>query len=120
MGNTQECLSTLIRNDKFGQAAMFAKTYCPSKISYVVEKWKGHLTKIGNKSLANRLLDPLMLENNFQELQFLIKVESIVERFFNSQDIHAANGRNFKEELEKIDYYRIAKNDGLSVLEARL
>ena len=45
----------MIDEKKYSQAAIFAKNYCPSKISEVVEKWKENC----NQYLKNRIADPV-------------------------------------------------------------
>lgn len=39
------CVETLIQTKNFPEAAFFAKSYCPSHISRVVQMWKESLAK---------------------------------------------------------------------------
>ena len=40
LGRLDTCLETLIDTDRLPEAAMFARTYCPSQISRVLALWK--------------------------------------------------------------------------------
>lgn len=37
LSDVEACLQVLIKSKRFSEAATFAKSYCPSKISYCVE-----------------------------------------------------------------------------------
>lgn len=41
--NVPQCLECLIGSQRLPEAAIFAKTYCPSQITRVVELWKENL-----------------------------------------------------------------------------
>ena len=36
----EKCLDVLIKSHRFSEAAIFAKSYIPSKITYCVDLWK--------------------------------------------------------------------------------
>lgn len=40
-----KCLEVLIKSNRLPEAAFFAKTYCPSKITGIVKLWKESLSK---------------------------------------------------------------------------
>lgn len=58
-GETDKCIKTLIKAKRIPEAAFFAKTYCPSKISEIVELWKQDLQK-GHKITGNSLFQLLV------------------------------------------------------------
>lgn len=40
-----KCIEVLIKSNRIPEAAFFAKTYCPSKITPIVKLWKESLSK---------------------------------------------------------------------------
>jgi len=46
LNNLDKCLETLIASGRISEAAFFARTYCPSKISSVIEIWRKDLEKV--------------------------------------------------------------------------
>lgn len=40
LNDLDNCLEVLIKSNRFSEAAIFAKSYIPSKISYCVDLWK--------------------------------------------------------------------------------
>lgn len=45
LSDLEKCIEVLIKSQRFTEAALFAKAYCPSKITYCVEIWKKNLEK---------------------------------------------------------------------------
>lgn len=45
LADLEGCMEVLIRSKRFPEAAFFAKTYCPSRISLTVKLWKESLQK---------------------------------------------------------------------------
>jgi coatomer subunit beta' len=46
LSDLDSCLATLIDSGRISEAAFFARTYCPSKISEIVGVWKEDLAKV--------------------------------------------------------------------------
>ena len=61
------------------QAAMFARTYLPSKVSEVLPAWKADLGKTSTKA-AERLADPATYENLFPKHAQSLDVEQVVAK----------------------------------------
>lgn len=57
-GNLEDCLSILMDSDRIPEAAIFARTYLPSKVSGVVDSWRTGLRKNGAIRIADALADP--------------------------------------------------------------
>lgn len=57
-GDVETCLKLLISSERIPEAAVFARTYLPSKVTAVVELWRGMLRKAGNVRIADALADP--------------------------------------------------------------
>lgn len=79
LGDLDKCLDILISTNRLPEAAFFARTYCPSKISYVVQQWRGELAKINEKA-GQSLADPEQYENLFPGLHDAMKTEQYLQR----------------------------------------
>lgn len=84
LGDLDGCLEILINTNRIPEAAFFARTYIPSKISYVVQQWRNELAKVNEKA-GQSLADPEQYENLFPGLhetlkaeQFLLKEKTVV------------------------------------------
>lgn len=110
-----QCLDVLLESEKFGQAGIFCKNYCPSKIEAVFTKWRGFLEKKGDP-FFKRIANPLEFEEDYGELKFLQEIEKILEKVykldFKPQDFSEISSR-----LNNIDFYQISKDQGFEVLE---
>ncbi|KAG2233384.1 hypothetical protein INT48_000387 [Thamnidium elegans] len=64
----EELLELLIKTDRLPEAALFARTYCPQKISEIVQLWKADLNGKQKTKVAESLADPASYANLFPEL----------------------------------------------------
>lgn len=78
--NVDKCLEVLLKSQRFGEAAFFAKTYSPSKISQVVKKWKECL-KNDHPVVSEKIGDPFDYPERFGDLELALKVEE----FYHSE-----------------------------------
>lgn len=74
LGDLERCLQILINTNRLPEAAFFARTYIPSKISHVVQLWRQELAKINEKA-GQSLADPEQYENLFPGLNDALKTE---------------------------------------------
>lgn len=74
LGDLDQCLDILISTNRLPEAAFFARTYIPSKISYVVQQWRNELAKVNEKA-GQSLADPDQYENLFPGLHEALKAE---------------------------------------------
>lgn len=58
-GDMNKCLDILIASDRIPEAAIFARTYVPSRIKPVVDMWRNGLRKAGSVRIADALADPV-------------------------------------------------------------
>lgn len=77
LGDLEKCLEILINTNRLPEAAFFARTYIPSKISYVVGLWRNELAKINEKA-GQSLADPEQYENLFPGLHDALKTEQFL------------------------------------------
>lgn len=57
-GDMNKCLDLLIASDRIPEAAVFARTYVPSRVTPVVDMWRSQLRKAGSVRIADALADP--------------------------------------------------------------
>ena len=57
-GDMNKCLDLLIESGRIPEAAIFARTYLPSRVSSVVDMWRSELRKAGSVRIADALADP--------------------------------------------------------------
>lgn len=88
LGDLDSCLDILINTDRLPEAAFFARTYIPSKISDVVKLWRNELAKINEKA-GQSLADPEQYENLFPGLQEALNTERLLYR---NKDSNKNNG----------------------------
>lgn len=79
LGDLEQCLQILINTNRLPEAAFFARTYIPSKISYVVNLWRSELAKINEKA-GQSLADPEQYENLFPGLHDALKTEQYLSQ----------------------------------------
>lgn len=74
LGDIDKCLEILVKTDRIPEAAFFARTYAPSKISSIVELWKEKLAAVSEKA-GQSLADPEKYENLFPGYRESLEVE---------------------------------------------
>lgn len=79
LGDLEGCVQLLIKTNRLPEAAFFARTYIPSKISYVVQLWRAELVKINEKA-GQSLADPDQYENLFPGLFEALKTEQFLQK----------------------------------------
>lgn len=106
-GKPDECLDLLIKCNRLPEAAFFARTYCPSKVSEIVELWKNSI-KEDHPKIADSIADPVKYDNLFEDYQPSLKAEAWVQE--NKTTMPPANqyaslpkDRSIFEEMEKRD-----------------
>ncbi|KAL3136098.1 hypothetical protein ABBQ32_007120 [Trebouxia sp. C0010 RCD-2024] len=74
LGQLDECVDLLISSGRTPEAAFFARTYIPSRMTEVVQLWRKELSKINAKA-AESLADPAQYANLFPDLDLALKAE---------------------------------------------
>lgn len=111
------CISCLLESERFGNALIFAKNYCPSEIAPIMDKWKIYAKK---KGLGDRLANPADYPEQYGELEVLEQIEKVVSAISNEVQIPSANYLKLQESLESIDFYKIASEEGSEKLKTTL
>ncbi|EKM60052.1 uncharacterized protein PHACADRAFT_206262 [Phanerochaete carnosa HHB-10118-sp] len=67
LGAPAACVDLLVKTQRAPEAAMFARTYVPSKVPEAVQAWKDELTVKGRAKLASAIPDPIEHPELFEE-----------------------------------------------------
>uniref|UniRef100_A0A061QYC6 Coatomer subunit beta' n=1 Tax=Tetraselmis sp. GSL018 TaxID=582737 RepID=A0A061QYC6_9CHLO len=73
-GKLHECIDLLVTAGRIPEAAFFARTYLPSRMSEVVAMWRKDLHKVNPKA-AESLADPAQYPNLFPDLELALRAE---------------------------------------------
>eukprot|EP00117_Sycon_ciliatum_P018174 scpid38622/ scgid16887/ Coatomer subunit beta&apos; Beta&apos; p102 len=74
LGDLDGCIDLLLGTERYAEAALFARTHKPSRISAIVKVWKEDLAKTNPKA-AESLADPEAYPNLFPELEEALDLE---------------------------------------------
>lgn len=75
-GNVEACAELLIESQRFPEAALFVRSYQPSRMNDVVQLWKQDLAKI-SESAANALATPAENIEKFPDHEIALQVEQM-------------------------------------------
>ncbi|KAF7269278.1 hypothetical protein GWI33_017733 [Rhynchophorus ferrugineus] len=78
VGDLQKCLDILINTGRLPEAAFFARSYLPDKVSDVVQLWKEKLSATNEKA-GQSLADPKTYENLFPGLSEAVMAQKYME-----------------------------------------
>lgn len=76
LADLDKCIEILTTSGRHAEAAMFAKTYCPSKVSELTRTWKEDLVRNHFAVTAEKIANPMdyLGEDSFSDLNTLLKV----------------------------------------------
>lgn len=77
LGDLEKCLDILIQTNRIPEAAFFARTYLPNKVSHVLDIWRTELAKINEKA-GQSLADPQQYENLFPGFYDAVKTQQFL------------------------------------------
>ncbi|GMH15955.1 hypothetical protein Nepgr_017796 [Nepenthes gracilis] len=75
LAKLEDCLQLLVDSNRIPEAALFARSYLPSKVSEIIAIWRKDLSKVNPKA-AEALADPQKYSNLFEDWQISLAVES--------------------------------------------
>jgi len=79
LGDVHKCLEVLINTNRLPEAAFFARSYIPSRISEVVALWRESLSQLNEKA-GQSLADPKDYENLFPGYAEALKTEHFLKQ----------------------------------------
>ncbi|GLE09552.1 hypothetical protein PINS_up021280 [Pythium insidiosum] len=77
LGKTSECVDVLKETKRYPEAAFFSRSYCPSKIPLVMDKWREDLAAVSTRA-AKALADPSKHSELFENLDLSMQAEAVV------------------------------------------
>ncbi|GLE03439.1 hypothetical protein PINS_up012341 [Pythium insidiosum] len=77
LGKTSECVDVLKETKRYPEAAFFSRSYCPSKIPLVMDKWREDLAAVSTRA-AKALADPSKYSELFENLDLSMQAEAVV------------------------------------------
>jgi len=86
LGRVDDCLDLLLKNKNYAEAACFARTYLPSRISEVLAFWREEVGKV-NRKTAESLADPKEFPNLFDGFENLIENEKNTKKIKSIDDL---------------------------------
>ena len=99
LGDVDTCVDMLIEVDRVPEAALFARSYAPSRVAEVVTRWKDDLRKISPVA-AQALADPGQCPEGFPEFDAAVEAESV---FRQAQHLRGAPSRNYRAYVKERD-----------------
>ncbi len=76
LGKVEACCDLLLATKRFPEAAFFARTYLPSRVSETVSLWKNELAKVSDDA-AKALADPIINPEMFPDYNIALQVEKM-------------------------------------------
>lgn len=98
LGEVENCYELLIKTKRIPEAALFARTFLPSRISHAVKLWREDLTQISERAAA-ALADPSEYPNLFPDLDWALKLEQIFKQN-RSKVVPASTYQSAKDDLD--------------------
>lgn len=98
LDKTTECVEVLKDTKRFPEAAFFARSYCPSKIQLVMDKWREDLAVVSSRA-AKALADPLKNPELFENFELSLQAEAILL----SQVGHTPLARDYFQKFELLE-----------------
>ena len=104
LNNYNECLNILLDSKRLPEAAVFARTYIPSKVEEVIELWNKEIEEEDkNNRTTMKIISPINDENK----EDLVLTEKIHRDFYNGLN---DNKNNIKQEnlnyFQEYDFYK--------------
>jgi len=109
LGDLQNCIDILIKSKRIPEAAFFAKTYCPSKITELVELWKNDLQK-SHPVASQKIANPMDYPEQFEDLEICKKIEEFIYEKRGEADVPAHQFLEYNELLSQ-DLFSALKAD---------
>ncbi|KAL4488970.1 hypothetical protein ABPG72_005757 [Tetrahymena utriculariae] len=113
LADLDKCIDILVKSGRISEAAMFAKTYCPSRISELTKLWKEDLIKSHHQFAAQKIADPMdyIEDDSFSDLKILLKLEQFYkDQREKNKDIPSYSFDAYEQRLN-VDLFSALKQD---------
>ena len=101
LGDVHQCMDMLLEIGRVPEAALFARTYVPSRIGEVVQRWKTELSKISDV-LAQSLADPSDHPEGFPNLSLALQAEEIYKNAYSKRGPNSSNYVMYCDERNRL------------------
>ncbi|CCI11060.1 unnamed protein product [Albugo candida] len=98
LNQTSECVKVLKETKRVPEAAFFARSYCPSKLSLVMDQWREDLASVSIRA-AKALADPIRNSELFENLDFALQAEKEI----SARVVGNKNAKNYQEWQNLLD-----------------
>jgi coatomer subunit beta' len=105
--NSEECLKVLITSQRFGEALVFAKTYCPSHIKDIYSIWSNHAINSKNVLLLKKIQKLKENESNSETSQ---QIEAVLKE--RNVKIASSKLSQFNSDFRKIEIHQTFVSEG--------
>jgi coatomer subunit beta' len=115
LGELDDCIDTLVKAGRAPEAALFARSYVPSRVSELVKLWREDVRARGNPRQADSLADPAEYENLFPDIKFAVQAQEHFRRD-RFADHSATEYSKFANDLDRDliqEIQSLASNGGL-------
>jgi coatomer subunit beta' len=80
LGMVDRCIDVLTDADRIAEATLFARSYAPSQMPRLVQRWKMVLKKQNRHGIAELLADPLVDEDLFPNYKESLQAEQVAKQ----------------------------------------
>ena len=123
LADVDSCVDLLLESERVPEAALFARTYVPSRIAEVVAIWKRELAKISEVAAAS-IADPTEHPEGFPDLEAAIEAENLIRAAAHlRENVPASNYPAVMAEMEAepINMVELIKSgQGASIYRSKL
>ncbi|XP_072931416.1 coatomer subunit beta' [Epargyreus clarus] len=81
LNDLEACLQLLTNRGKLAEAAFFARSYAPSRVGELVQKWRDAVSAQSNRKSGQSLADPQHYENLFPNFAETVELEKFQTQF---------------------------------------
>jgi len=103
------CVDVLVKSKRIPEAAFFSKTYCPSKITKLVQQWREDLQR-SHPIASQKIADPMEHLDQFEDLITLQKIEEFIYAKRKDLSVPAHQFNEFNTLLSQ-DFFSSLKQD---------
>ena len=109
INDTENCLKILVESKKYPEAAIFARTYCPSKIEEILELWNQKLDEdVDNNRVTTKIVNPVNEENS----NIISGCENLNNKFYELVAQSSFDDQRKLQNFYGVDNFSEIKKDG--------
>ncbi|KRW99243.1 WD40-repeat-containing domain [Pseudocohnilembus persalinus] len=116
------CLDILKKSQRFSEAAIFAKTYLPSKINECVELWIKDLEENNHNITSKKIANPMeyIETDTYSDLKISLQLEQFYNQNLGNLNIDAKQFQEFKDLLSQDLFSELKNNPNFNLNDVKL